>query len=315
MATAIYDRMTRSAHPAKGHTMLPSRLFTTGLALALLLAMAAATASQPSYEDAIQNWRRDLDAGLKADDGWLTVVGLFWLKAGSNRVGSDSSNDIVLPRRAAPARVGAFLFEDGQTTLAVEPGVTVLVNGKPAGTARLRPDADRVTVGDLTMFVIKRGDRYGIRLRDKNSEARRTFASRAWYPVKPSFKVRGRFVPYNPPRQIPILNVIGDTAPMPSPGYVEFTLNGTVLRLDPVAEPGTNELFFIFKDQTAGTDTYPAGRFLYAALPQGGSVELDFNRAINPPCAFTAFATCPLPPRQNQLPVRIEAGERYVAHK
>jgi hypothetical protein len=295
--------------------MRASRVFAAVLATALLLAMAGGTASQPSYEDAIQKWRDDLDASLKSEDGWLTVVGLFWLKAGPNRVGSDPSNDIVLPKRAAPARVGVFLFESGQTTLTVEAGIAVLVNGKPAGSARLRPEADRVSVGDLTMFVIKRADRYGIRLRDKNSEARRTFTHRVWYPVKASFKVTGRFVPYNPPRQIAIVNVIGDVAPMPNPGYVEFTLNGQVFRLDPVAEPGASELFFILKDQTAGMDTYPAGRFLYTALPQNGSVELDFNRAINPPCAFTAFATCPLPPRQNQLPVRIEAGERYVAHK
>ena len=221
----------------------------------------------------------------------------------------------MLPKGSAPARVGVFEFRSGRTKFRAEPGVDARIGGRPARDAELKPESDEVVFAGLTMFVIKRGDRYGIRLRDKNSEARRTFQGCVWFPVRETLRVTGRFVPYDRPKQIPILNVIGDLAPMPSPGYVEFTLNGTLLRLDPVAEPGARELFFIFKDETAGTDTYPAGRFLYTAAPRNGVVELDFNRAVNPPCAFTAFATCPLPPRQNQLPVRIEAGERYVPHK
>jgi hypothetical protein len=290
-------------------------MLTVGPACALLLAIAGGATSQPSYENTLQKWRQEQDAALRADDGWLTVVGLFWLKAGANRVGSDPANEIVLPHGTAPPQVGVFRFDNGLTTLDALPGAPVLVNGQRTSTARLRPDVDRVVVGDLTMFVIRRGERYGIRLRNRNSEARRTFTGCVWYQAKPAFRIRGRFVPYDPPRQLPIVNVLGNLSSMTSPGYVEFTLEGRVFRLDPVAEPGANELFFIFKDETAGGETYPAGRFLYSALPRDGFVELDFNRAVNPPCAFTAFATCPLPPKQNQLPVRIDAGERYAGHK
>ncbi len=243
------------------------------------------------------------------------MSGLFWLKEGSNRAGTDPADEIVLPKGAAPAHVGVFEFKSGRTTFRAEPGVPVMIDGKALRTAELEPDSDTVVVGSLRMLVIRRGERYGIRLRDTNSQARRTFKGRSWFPVRASYRISGRFVPYTPPKQIPITNVIGDTAPTPCPGYVEFTLNGKALRLEPVAEPGARQLFFIFKDATAGAETYPAGRFLYTDPPRDGVVELDFNRAVSPPCAFTSFATCPLPPRQNPLPVRIEAGERYVPHK
>lgn len=295
--------------------MSTRRGITATLVVGLLAAAAGVAAAQLSYEQATEQWRRSLDAELRADDGWLTVAGLFWLKEGPNRVGSDPSNDVALPKGSAPARVGVFRLRDGRTVFEAEPGVAVRVNGAAAATAALRPDVDRVVVGDLTMIVIKRGTRYGIRLRDKNTAARRTFAGRVWFPVNPAYRVTGRFVAYSSPKEIPIVNVLGDPAPMSSPGYVEFTLGGKTVRLDPVAEPGSRQLFFIFKDLTAGSATYPAGRFLYADLPSDGVIELDFNRAINPPCAFTPYATCPLPPGQNELPVSIEAGERYAPHK
>lgn len=287
-----------------------------GLAWLPVLAIAGA-ASQTSYDAAIQTWRHDQEAALRADDGWLNVVGLFWLRPGANRAGTDPSSAILLPKGKAPARVGVFQFEGGQTTFVAESGAPVLINGKAAAPAvRLQPDRDRVVAGDLTMFVIVRGERTGIRLVDKTSDARRAFTGRVWYPVKVPLRITGKFIPYDPPKLIPIVNVLGDTSQMPSPGYVEFTLDGHVFRLDPTTERGAIELFFIFRDQTSRTDTYPAGRYLYTGLPtRAGTVELDFNRAVNPPCAFTAFATCPLPPKQNVLPIRIEAGERFVAHK
>lgn len=281
------------------------------------LMAASSAAPQSSYEAAIQQWRRNQDVELRADDGWLNVAGLFWMKPGANRAGANPSYEIALPAGRAPARVGVFQFAGGQTTFIGEPGVPVHVNGRAATAApvRLQPDKDRVVIGDLTMFVIERGERTGIRLLDKNSGARRAFTGRVWYPVKPALRIAARFVPQNPPKQIPIVNVLGDTSLVPSPGYVEFTLDGKVLRLEPTAESGATELFFNFRDQTSRTDTYPAGRYLYTPLPKGGVVDLDFNRAVSPPCAFTAFATCPLPPKQNDLPVRIEAGEKHAAHK
>jgi uncharacterized protein (DUF1684 family) len=173
----------------------------------------------------------------------------------------------------------------------------------------------QVAVNDLTMFVIRRGDRYGIRLRDRNSEARKMFSGLRHFPIDPVYRVTAAFVAYPEPKQLPIPNVLGDTPVMVSPGYVEFSIGGQTLRLEPVYEGADpHELFFIFADQTNGTDTYPSGRFLYTDLPQNGRVVLDFNKAQNPPCAFTAFATCPLPPKQNRLPVRVPAGEMDYGH-
>jgi uncharacterized protein (DUF1684 family) len=160
------------------------------------------------------------------------------------------------------------------------------------------------------MFVIRREDRFGVRMRDLNSAMRREFKGVSAYPVRDAYRVRATFVAYEKPRTLVIPNVLGQALQMESPGYVTFTLNGQRLRLDPVYETDERkDLFFVFKDTTSRGETYPAGRFLHTDLPQSGSVVVDFNKAYNPPCAFTDFATCPLPPKQNQLPVRIEAGE------
>lgn len=274
---------------------------------AVVLVLAAA---DTPYRTEIERWRAQHEAELKADDGWLAVAGLFWLKHGSNGAGSGASNDIVLPR--GPARLGAFEFRDGNTTFRAQRGITALVNGKPAGSiAELKSDSegqpDQLQVDGMTMFVIHRGNRYGIRLRDPDSKLRKKFTGLRWFPVAESQRVTASFVPYAQPKMIPITNVLGQTEPEPSPGFVQFTLQGQSLRLEPVLEDG--RLFFIFRDLTAGKETYPAGRFLYADAAKDGHVELDFNKAENPPCAFTPFATCPLPPKQNRLPIQVEAGE------
>jgi len=272
--------------------------------------------SPPSYRQEIENWRREREARLKAEDGWLTVVGLFWLKEGSNTVGTDPHSDIVLPQGSAPASVGEFVFEKGEVRFVSAAGVPATVNGKPAGSARMKPDTsgspDLLRINSLTMFVIQRGRRTGIRLKDSNSAARRTFTGLEYFPIRERYRVKARYQPYDSPRKITIPNVLGEASEEVSPGYVEFILEGKRCRLEPMLEG--DQLFFIFKDRTAARETYPAGRFLYAGLPKGGEVILDFNKAINPPCAFTPYATCPLPPRQNHLAVRIEAGERRYGH-
>ena len=171
-----------------------------------------------------------------------------------------------------------------------------------------------VTAGARTFSVIERSGRYGVRIKDNKSKRRADFPGQRWFPVNESYRVTTRFVAYPQPKKVPILNIIGNRLQMDSPGYVVFKLDGRELRLEPVIEEGENELFFIFRDQTAGKETYGSGRFLYTPLPRDGKVELDFNKAENPPCAFTPFATCPLPPKQNILPVRIEAGELASPH-
>jgi uncharacterized protein (DUF1684 family) len=272
-------------------------------------------ASDSGYQASIEQWRHQREAALKADDGWLTVAGLFWLKDGINSAGSAALSAIPLPRVAA--HIGDFEFHAGKTTFRADPAIGVNVNGKPAKTAVLRSDTDSggpdlVTLGDLTMFIIHRGQRYAVRLRDKNSEFRHAFTGLHWYPVREDYRIVARFVAYEKPHKITVPNILGETEEDESPGYAVLTLHGHEYRLDPVVEE--NQLFFIFRDQTSGKETYGSGRFLYAAMPKEGKVVLDFNKAYNPPCAFTPYATCPLPPQQNRLAVRIEAGELNYGH-
>ena len=284
--------------------------------LLLLGVIFIVPSTQPGYKAQIEQWRSRRVAALTSDGGWLTVAGLFWLKEGKNSVGAGEGNQIVLPKGSAPDEVGTFEFHNGTTTFTAAPGADVVVNGKPADSASLKSDADGdpdvVQVRALAMFVIQRGKRFGIRLKDKNSAQRKEFTGITYFPIDQRYHVVAKFVPYNPPKMITVPDILGDTSNEPSPGYAEFTLNGHTCRLDPIAEGDV--LFFIFKDLTSGKETYPPGRFLYADLPKNGEVILDFNKAYNPPCAFSEYATCPLPPEQNKLPVRITAGEKKYAH-
>jgi hypothetical protein len=284
--------------------------------LATALLGASTTAG---YRAEIEKWRQDRETRLKSDGGWLTVSGLFWLKEGPNRFGSDPSSDIVLPA-GAPAAAGVFEHRAGRTIVRAERGTSATVEGRAVTEMEMAPDSsDNPTVlalGDLTMFVVQRGEKFGIRLKDKNSRMRREFTGLKWYPIQPDYRVTATYTEYDPPKQIPIPTVLGTTENMASPGYLTFKLRGKTLRLDPVLEdPDARDLFIIFRDQTSGDTTYGAGRFLYADKPVNGKVVLDFNQAYSPPCAFTPFATCPLPPPQNRLAVRLEAGEmKYGGH-
>jgi uncharacterized protein len=269
--------------------------------LLLLSAALAPAIMAGSYADEIAAWRKQRESGLKADGGWLSVAGLFWLHAGGNPFGRDAANEIVLPD--GPARAGVFDLHDGKVTVKMD------------GAAReLWPDsADVAKVGRLSLFVIKRGEKYGIRLKDAESQYRREFHGIECYPAREEYKVAAKWVAE--PAKIPILNVLGQTEEMQSPGYAVFRLQGREYRLRPVLEAAdAQELFFIFRDQTSGKETYGAGRFLYSGMPQNGQVVLDFNKAYNPPCAFTPYATCPLPPAENRLAVRVEAGEKKYGH-
>jgi uncharacterized protein (DUF1684 family) len=283
------------------------------LSMAVLLGAVDAT-----YVQQIEQWRAHREARLKADDGWLAVAGLFWLNDGDNTAGAAPGCDLALPPGSVPGHIGVFHFHDGKTSFKAAEGADVAVNGKPARNAELKSDTDKdgpdvLTINALTMFVIHRGDKFGIRMKDRNSEYRRHFTGLHWYPVRPEYRVKARFVAYAEPKNIPIANILGQTEPTPSPGYLVFTLNGVDVRLDPVLED--DSLFLIFRDQTAGKTTYGAGRFLNTEMPKDGTVVVDFNQAYNPPCAFTPYATCPLPPPQNRLPVAIEAGElKYGDH-
>jgi uncharacterized protein len=247
------------------------------------------------------------------------VVGLFWLEPGKNAVGSDPGNRVVLPPGRAPAFLGSLDRRSDSVTFHAAPGSGVLTDGKPVTMLSLRSDADGeptvLGVGSISFYVIRRGERLGVRVKDSQSEARRTFKGIESFPVDPKWRVEARFEPYEPPRSIPVPNVLGTVDSEKCPGTLVFELEGKTHRLDPVLERGETDLFVIFGDRTNGKETYGAGRFLYAAPPVGGRTVLDFNKAYNPPCVFTPYATCPLPPPQNRLPIRIEAGERrYGEH-
>lgn len=286
--------------------------------LAVLLVAALAPAEDAGYRAEVERWRTQREERLKADGGWLTVTGLFWLKDGVNSFGTAPANDIVLPP-GAPARAGVFELRQGRVTVRLQPSVTAAVGGEPFVSRDLKTDRDGtpdvLTIGRLTMHVIQRGQRFGIRLKDLDSAARRGFSGLTWFPVDESYRVNARFVPYAPPRPLSVPNILGEIEEMRSPGYAVFTIEGKEVRLEPVLETaGAQELFFIFRDLTSGKETYPAGRFLYSSLPRDGMVVLDFNKAYNPPCAFTRFATCPLPPKGNRLEVRVGAGEKDYGH-
>jgi uncharacterized protein len=261
--------------------------------LAGLLVGAGVLMAVSPYEQEVLKWRQEREAALKAPDGWLSLAGLFWFHDGANRFGKDPSADLPLPD--GPAQAGVFQFHDGK----------VMLDGR-----EIKPDVSGpIHVGRLSLTVIKRADKIGIRVKDPESEARRHFHGLESFPIGEQYRITAKWVAE--PRDIPILNVLGQTAPSPSPGYAVFRLHGQELKLRPIIEePGAKKLFYIFRDQTAGKETYGAGRFFYSEMPSDGKVVLDFNEAYNPPCAFTPYATCPLPPAENRLAVRIEAGEK-----
>lgn len=268
---------------------------------------------QGSFDAEQSEWREQRDRALRAEDGWLSVAGLFWLKEGSNSFGTGKSMNIVLPSGSAPENIGTLELASGVVTLRVADGVTVSLPPKAIKSYEMRFVGDSqppsFLVGSLRLSVIKRGERYGLRVKDRNSQALREFKGLEWFPARESYRVVATFTPFAEPKEMLIMNVLGDELKMKSPGLLTFELNGRTHQLRPVVE-NDEKLFIIFRDQTAGKTTYGAGRYLYADLPKDGKVVLDFNRAENPPCAFTLYATCPLPPRQNFISIPINAGER-----
>jgi uncharacterized protein len=285
---------------------------------AALIAFCVAAApgtpiADPAYRASVEKWRQAYEADLKSDHGWLSVSGLFWLHEGSNTFGSGPLNDMVLPA-SAPANAGSFEFHAGRTVVHVNSGVPALLNGKVVESAEMHPDsnADQLALGDLTLYVHSSGARFTVRLRDKNSSLRKTFSGTRWFPVEESYRLVGKYVPYDKPKQIEIQNVMGDTLQETIPGYVAFSLGGRDLRLD--AEVDGTDASFVFRDLTSGHETYAASRFLDTKIEPNGRVILDFNEAYNPPCAYNPYTTCPLPPPQNRLGVRVEAGEKTYHH-
>jgi uncharacterized protein (DUF1684 family) len=287
----------------------------------LLLVSCAAPVEPPERTDewaaSIAQFRAEREEGLRSDNGWLTLAGLHWLRPGENRMGSDPDNPVVLSADGVPAWAGTLVLEDDTVTLRAAPGAEITLGDAPVEERVLRDDAegqpDVLTVGRLRFHIIRRGDRFGVRVKDPEHPRLKAFRGLATFPLDPRFRFDAAFEPFDEPREVEITTVIGTRVTMLAPGRVTFTLDGRSHSLLPfVSEPGETELWFIFKDETSGKETY-GFRYLYADLADG-RVDLDFNKAYNPPCAFTPFATCPLPPRENRIDARIEAGERAYDH-
>jgi uncharacterized protein (DUF1684 family) len=287
------------------------------LALTLALLLPAADAAAQTYRAEIAKYRQDRIAELTAPNGWLAVQGLFWLHDGANTAGSDPASAIRLPPRT-PKQIGVFTLTGRTVSFTAEPGAGVTSGGAPVTTITLDPskgEDSAVTASGVTLFAIRRGDKIGLRMLDPESDARQSFHGLEYFPLNARYRFKAKFVPYETMKKVPVPNVLGQLVTMESPGRVEFTIGGKTYSLEPVYETSKHDdLYFIFKDLTSRTETYGAGRFLHTPVPKDGIVDLDFNRAYNPPCAFTDFATCPLPVKDNQLPVRIPAGERRWSH-
>jgi uncharacterized protein (DUF1684 family) len=275
---------------------------------------AVAPAPDP-YTQEIEAWRAQRAERLAKPDGWLTLIGLHFLKSGENTVGTAPDNTVVLAK--GPAHLGTVTVgEYARVKAVINPGNGVLVDGQEVFSAELSDGSRRkptlVTAGTVSLFVINRDGKKALRVRDSATDARTQFKGLDYFPIDPAWRIEAQWVPFEKPREVPIRNVLGSVSPAMILGKAVFTRDGKTYELLPIQDDPDGTLFFVISDLTSGDQTYPS-RFLYAEPPVDGKVVLDFNRAQNPPCAFTAFATCPLPPKENQLQLAVTAGEKkYV---
>ncbi|MCY3591594.1 MAG: DUF1684 domain-containing protein [Acidobacteria bacterium] len=294
------------------------RIVRLASAVAAIFALTATTKAlaQASYEQALAEWRSQRVATLRGPDGWLNLAGLYWLKEGTNSFGAAADKDLVAPEGSAPPKLGDFLVEHGTVTFKTEPGVDVFLGESPVTGILLADDQEDestlLTHGSLAWTLIRRMDRLGVRLRDYDHPAVAAFASIQFYPADPSWRLEARFEPYPEPRTIRVPTVVEGLGWEPTvPGTLEFEAQGHSLSLE--AYRSDDGFMIVFADATTGDTTYPAGRYLAADLPgPDGTTILDFNKAYNPPCVFTEFATCPLATPRNRLPVAVHAGEKYT---
>lgn len=266
-----------------------------------------------AYTAELEEWQEARTRSLKSPTGWLNLAGLYWLKQGVNTVGSAAGSDVLLPEGKAPAVLGRIVLDGDQLRLSVNTGVDVRSGGERVTDIALLSDAESAVTelehGSLRWYIIKRGERYGLRLRDLESPLLRQFAGIDMFPADTAWRVVARFEAYQPPKIIEVPNVLGTVSESECPGALVFTVQGREYRLEPTQSG--KRLFLVFGDKTNGLESYGGGRFLIADAPDDqGQVTLDFNKAYNPPCAFTPYATCPLPPEQNKLPLSITAGEK-----
>jgi uncharacterized protein (DUF1684 family) len=265
------------------------------------------------YHQESEEWRRSMDEKLKKEDSWLALAGLFWLEEGDNSIGTGSANHFVLPSGSGPEQIGVFVLKDEQVKLQVLDDVDLLIDGENAKEALLEPDTTgsptEIKLKNLTFMLIDREDGLGIRLWDNQREERNNFLGRRWFPIQDGYLIKGIYNSFDEGFNVVMSRKNGSDYQTQAEGEVTFQLDGREFSLL-AFEQEDGSLFTMFLDQTSGKECYAAGRYLVIDSPQDGVVEIDFNRAYNPPCAFTDFATCPVPPFQNRLDVTILAGER-----
>ena len=289
------------------------------LLVAALAVITATATGLHSERSSVEKWRTGRVTELTNETGWLTLVGLYWLNPGENTFGRAPSNTLVLDHPNLADTAGTFTLTGSKVTFTARPGSGITHGGQPVTSIELVSDAkDSPTVvssGPLRCFVIERAGKFGVRVRDVASPRRRDFAGLQYFPITPDWVFNARFEPYEPRRQIKIVNILGLEDDMVSPGALVFTKDGQQIRLDAVLDGAdATDLFVMFADGTSGHDTYGAGRFLHVPFATDGKTVVDFNKAYNPPCAFNDFATCPLPPYQNRIALKITAGEKnYTA--
>ncbi|WP_291185181.1 DUF1684 domain-containing protein [Dokdonella sp.] len=265
------------------------------------------------YTKQIETWRAQRVERLKSPNGWLSLIGLHWLKDGKNTVGSAKDNDVVLAK--GPSRLGTITLKDGKATIELDAKAAASIDGKPEKSAVLLDDSHEkpttIAFGTASFYLIDRNGKKGLRVKDSEAQTRKQFLGIDNYAIDPSWRIEAKWEAYQPPHTLEIPTVLGTVDKMPVPGKAVFERDGKKYELLPVLEEkDAKELFFIFADRTSGKDTYGAGRFLYADMPKDGKVVIDFNKAYNPPCAFTPHATCPLAPPENRLDLTITAGEK-----
>ncbi|MBN8886727.1 MAG: DUF1684 domain-containing protein [Rudaea sp.] len=284
---------------------------------AVLATGAVATpkaADDAAYRKQIDDWRAKRVERLKAPNGWLSLVGLEWLKEGANTIGSAKDNAIVIAK--APPHLGTVVLDRGRATISLDPRARdAKIDGESKPGAELVDDSQEkpttVSFGSANFYLIKRDDKFGLRIKDTAAPTRTHFVGIDNFDIDPSWRIEAKWEAYDPPHEIEQGNILGQIEKAVVPGAAVFEHDGKTYRVEPIIEnPGDTDLFLVFADRTSGKETYGAARFLYAAAPKDGKVLLDFNKAYNPPCAFTPYATCPLPTQQNRLDVRVTAGEK-----
>ncbi len=291
-------------------------MLMTSLLLAASLSgtQLMAAGIEENYMESIETWRAGRVERLEAPNGWLSLVGLEWLKPGINTIGSAKDNDIVIAK--APAHLGSIEWMGDKVSATLAAGSGARIDGKSATTAELLDDshesATTIRFDTVSFYLINRGEgKKGLRIKDSAANTRSEFLGIDYFPVDPSWLVEAKWVAFDPPHTLEVPNVIGTIDKMQVPGKAVFEHGGKTFELLPVLETDdADELFYIISDKTSGKETYGAGRFIYSAMPKDGKVIIDFNKAYNPPCAFTPFATCPLAPPENRLSVEVKAGEK-----